>query len=125
MTDKKKESYVCPPKCKSFKIPKDILNEELKIIRKRREAVHCESSDGTQAKVNSEKNDDVQNDSKPDPQDEKSKLKKKLVGLALSGGGIRSATFSLGVLQRLAKEGCLKHVDYLSTVSGADTSEAL
>ncbi|HHT9138944.1 MAG TPA: patatin-like phospholipase family protein [Candidatus Wunengus sp. YC60] len=41
-----------------------------------------------------------------------------LVGLALSGGGIRSATFNLGVLQVLAKRGILKHVDYLSTVSG-------
>ena len=42
----------------------------------------------------------------------------KLVGLALSGGGIRSATFSLGVLQALAKFGLLRQVDYLSTVSG-------
>ena len=41
-----------------------------------------------------------------------------LVGLALSGGGIRSATFSLGVTQALAKHGRLKTVDYLSTVSG-------
>ena len=41
-----------------------------------------------------------------------------LVGLALSGGGIRSATFNLGVLQALAALGRLKHVDYLSTVSG-------
>lgn len=41
-----------------------------------------------------------------------------LVGLALSGGGIRSATFNLGVVQALAKHGILKHVDYLSTVSG-------
>jgi len=41
-----------------------------------------------------------------------------LVGLALSGGGIRSATFNLGVLQVLAKYGVLKRVDYLSTVSG-------
>src|SRR5262245_11063604 len=41
-----------------------------------------------------------------------------LIGLALSGGGIRSATFSLGVMQRLAAAGILKHVDYLSTVSG-------
>jgi predicted acylesterase/phospholipase RssA len=40
------------------------------------------------------------------------------VGLALSGGGIRSATFSLGVLQALAKLDLLRHVDYLSTVSG-------
>ena len=41
-----------------------------------------------------------------------------LVGLALSGGGIRSATFHLGVIQALAKHGLLKTVDYLSTVSG-------
>ena len=41
-----------------------------------------------------------------------------LVGLALSGGGIRSATFSLGVIQGLCKHGLLKRVDYLSTVSG-------
>lgn len=41
-----------------------------------------------------------------------------LFGLALSGGGIRSATFNLGVLQRLAEHGLLNQVDYLSTVSG-------
>jgi hypothetical protein len=41
-----------------------------------------------------------------------------LIGLALSGGGIRSATFALGVLQAMAGRDLLKHVDYLSTVSG-------
>lgn len=40
------------------------------------------------------------------------------VGLALSGGGIRSATFSLGVLRALSRLGILRKVDYLSTVSG-------
>jgi hypothetical protein len=40
------------------------------------------------------------------------------VGLALSGGGIRSATFSLGVVQALARVDALADVDYLSTVSG-------
>lgn len=40
------------------------------------------------------------------------------IGLALSGGGIRSATFSLGVLQALAAEKKLASFDYLSTVSG-------
>lgn len=42
----------------------------------------------------------------------------KLTGLALSGGGIRSATFSLGILQALSRQGFTKHLDYLSTVSG-------
>jgi hypothetical protein len=41
-----------------------------------------------------------------------------LTGIALSGGGIRSATFCLGVLQALAKADLLKRSDYLSTVSG-------
>lgn len=40
------------------------------------------------------------------------------VGLALSGGGIRSATYCLGVLQALAYRRALPQVDYLSTVSG-------
>jgi peptidoglycan hydrolase-like protein with peptidoglycan-binding domain len=42
----------------------------------------------------------------------------RLLGLALSGGGIRSATFSLGILQTLARLGLLRRVDYLSSVSG-------
>jgi hypothetical protein len=41
-----------------------------------------------------------------------------LVGLAFSGGGIRSATFNLGVLQALEAGGLLHEVDYLSSVSG-------
>jgi hypothetical protein len=41
-----------------------------------------------------------------------------LTGLSLSGGGIRSAAFCLGVVQSLAKARLLPHVDYLSTVSG-------
>ena len=48
------------------------------------------------------------------------------VGVALSGGGIRSATFCLGLFQGLAKhkvaekenKNLLGHIDYLSTVSG-------
>ena len=39
-------------------------------------------------------------------------------GLALSGGGIRSATFCLGVVQRLAQAELLGRFDYISTVSG-------
>ncbi|MFC6670587.1 patatin-like phospholipase family protein [Marinobacterium aestuariivivens] len=41
-----------------------------------------------------------------------------LVGLALSGGGIRSATYNLGILQALSRKGLLPQVDYLSSVSG-------
>jgi hypothetical protein len=38
--------------------------------------------------------------------------------LCLSGGGIRSASFALGVLQGLANRGLLNAFDFLSTVSG-------
>ncbi len=39
-------------------------------------------------------------------------------GLALSGGGIRSATFCLGIVETLAKRDLFHQFDYLSTVSG-------
>ena len=40
------------------------------------------------------------------------------IGLCLSGGGIRSATFALGVLKGLARVKLLSKFDYLSSVSG-------
>ena len=45
-------------------------------------------------------------------------LNEKRSALCLSGGGIRSATFALGVLQGLARAGLLTQFHYLSTVSG-------
>ncbi|WP_316227120.1 patatin-like phospholipase family protein [Bradyrhizobium sp. SZCCHNS3052] len=47
------------------------------------------------------------------------------IGLALSGGGIRSATFCLGVVQVLAERGLMKDFDYLSTVSGGGYTGSL
>lgn len=44
--------------------------------------------------------------------------KDNLIGLAFSGGGIRSATVNLGVLQALANRNLIGKFDYLSTVSG-------
>jgi hypothetical protein len=38
--------------------------------------------------------------------------------LCFSGGGMRSATFGLGLIQGLARHGMLRRFDYLSTVSG-------
>ena len=40
------------------------------------------------------------------------------VGVALSGGGVRSATFCLGVFQALANLKLLGEIDYISSVSG-------
>lgn len=41
-----------------------------------------------------------------------------IAALCISGGGIRSATFNLGVMQALAKLGLLDKFDYVSSVSG-------
>ena len=48
----------------------------------------------------------------------RNKTRENLTGLAFSGGGIRSATFNLGIIQSLAGKNLLQKFDYLSTVSG-------
>lgn len=45
-------------------------------------------------------------------------LKADQAALCLSGGGVRSAAFALGVIQSLAAKGLLTRFHYLSTVSG-------
>jgi hypothetical protein len=47
-----------------------------------------------------------------------SRDKGRLSGLCFSGGGIRSATFNLGILQGLASKNLLRRFDYCSSVSG-------
>lgn len=47
------------------------------------------------------------------------------VGMAISGGGIRSASTALGLLQSMYRTGLLRFVDYLSTVSGGTYAGAL
>ncbi|MFM7059150.1 MAG: hypothetical protein ACKO2P_19740 [Planctomycetota bacterium] len=54
-------------------------------------------------------------DSKPGQTQE---LQQDLTGLALSGGGIRSACFGMGVVSALQHTGLFRSIDYLSTVSG-------
>lgn len=41
-----------------------------------------------------------------------------LTALCLSGGGVRSASFALGVIEGLTRRGLVDSLDYLSTVSG-------
>ncbi len=54
----------------------------------------------------------------PGPSAAVSAVPTNLKGLAFSGGGIRSATFHLGMLEALQEMGTLREMDYLSTVSG-------
>ena len=75
----------------------DVKKEELKAIQRRREQAGLA----------------------PDPtQSGASTTPQQLVGVALSGGGIRSACFNLGFLQALVQRKVMRYVDYLSTVSG-------
>src|SRR5450432_1443019 len=46
------------------------------------------------------------------------------VGLALSGGGSRSANFSAACMFELQRIGILQHVDYISSVSGGSLTAA-
>jgi hypothetical protein len=48
----------------------------------------------------------------------RARAKQPRTALCVSGGGIRSATFALGIIQGLASADLLKRFDYLSTVSG-------
>src|SRR5262245_42216223 len=57
-----------------------------------------------------------QEDGKPLP--DADAVASNLIGLAFSGGGIRSATTNLGMAQALSRMGIPRLVDYLSTVSG-------
>lgn len=84
-----------------------VLKEEHKLIRKRRKRI----SDSYPNEFESS-SDAQEGEGGAVPRCEN------LIGLALSGGGIRSATTNIGVLQGLAERGVLRLVDYLSTVSG-------
>ena len=52
------------------------------------------------------------------PEFEYSGTEKLKFGLALSGGGVRSASFSIGALSGLEEAGVLKQIDVISSVSG-------
>jgi hypothetical protein len=90
-----------PPDREEYR--QDLEERELALIKKRRELVRAEPKSGP-----------LPDGTEP----EGGSLPDGTVGLALSGGGIRSATFNLGVLQALARARVLRQVDYLSTVSG-------
>lgn len=73
-----------------------VLNEECRRIHDRRKHVEeLKSVDGSSTQVS-----------------------QNLVGLSFSGGGIRSACFSMGIAQALNSRDFFKAFDYLSTVSG-------
>jgi hypothetical protein len=80
-----------------------VVREELDEIERRRPGTGFQDSSST--------------DARSETLDERA-TRLQLTALCLSGGGIRSAAFCLGVLQSLAKMRLLNEFDYLSTVSG-------
>ncbi|WP_315724805.1 MULTISPECIES: patatin-like phospholipase family protein [unclassified Bradyrhizobium] len=96
LTEKFKVGDLWPFAKKNEPSPQDwasVKKDELNWIRCRRELVGARIKDGDEREL-------------------------QLSALCLSGGGIRSAAFALGVIQALATKRLLKHFDYLSTVSG-------
>ena len=89
----------------------DVLAQELSFIQRRRISQWHEDKD-TSSDGPSDAEEPTSDDPSPKAMDAN------LSGLAISGGGIRSATFALGILQGLAEMKMLRHFDYLSTVSG-------
>jgi len=97
-----------------------VLLGELDALRKRRVAIFPHWKDGestrsggaTAAPPPASGSEAQENSANKQADDFKS------LGVGLSGGGIRSATFNLGILQGLATQGWLPYIDYLSTVSG-------
>ncbi len=97
---------------------KEVVEQEFEYIHKRREhyGIHARQASPPFHQVDQQAAGEGGQAVRP----------KDLAGIALSGGGIRSATFSLGVLQALAEKGgkekeekgVLRRFDYLSTVSG-------
>jgi hypothetical protein len=98
----------------------DVIGEEfIEFIQKRRkrEPRHPYFNPDDGSPVNPKKEAGKEETTGKKKKDDKQKCKT-LIGLALSGGGIRSAATNLGLLQGLSESEVLPLVDYLSTVSG-------
>jgi|GEM_PF-3477343 len=91
----------------------DVLKQELEELKQRREVAGIPEGSSSS---NSE------NEKAPkegaEPSDKNAVDKNSLVGLTLSGGGLRAATFSLGIIQSMRANGLLRYFDYITSVSG-------
>lgn len=113
-----------------------IREGELEVIQKRREAVRQSAANppssepsATQTRVAPDDKTGRQHTNDGSPEltegDHQDSLSNSLVGIALSGGGVRSGAVSLGFLMELSRTGYLRVVDYLSTVSGGGYAGAV
>ena len=86
----------------------EIFHEEIRVINRRRQSSACDA-----VQLVDDGRDDSTGTRIIFP-----RLSDDVIGLSLSGGGVRSAAFCLGALQALHEAKVLRRVDYLSTVSG-------
>ena len=73
--------------------------------------------EGAEAKLLRERRGKIPDAPPPGATDD-TRLPGDALGFGLSGGGVRSATFCLGVFQALAEARLLRRIDFVSTVSG-------
>ena len=86
----------------------EVFGEELDLVSKPRQVVRDNEEANQKNEATADEEDDVYSRAH----------RANLMGLAFSGGGIRSATFNLGILQGMANWNLLGKCHYLSTVSG-------
>ena len=108
-----------PPYANGFS---EVLVDELNLIRRRRKEILREELKRQEKDVeNSGDVLELKADADSDARLTQARLlalDEHLTGISFSGGGIRSGTFAVGLLQGLSSLGLLRRFDYLSTVSG-------
>jgi choline dehydrogenase-like flavoprotein len=101
--------------------PREVRDAERKAICERRSHVTAPDGEENPVRPCPASSDDRQiqpNQGEPEPLIQNDEWVDNVTGLGLSGGGVRSATLNLGVLQALATGHWLRRIDFLSTASG-------
>src|SRR5580700_12177092 len=93
----------------------EVFAQEVDKISQRREKLNSQRPDNQKRQKIDPEQEDQKDDGTPIMRPTPAS---NVIGLSLSGGGIRSAAFCLGALQALDVRGIIQNIDYLSTVSG-------
>jgi hypothetical protein len=96
--------------CKGLVSVKDIESNDLYLLENSSQRLENKNKYFSHEYVQINKRRGISNFSEARPDD--------LVGLSLSGGGIRSSAYQLGLLSGLYKKKGLANIDYISSVSG-------
>lgn len=118
-TDSNTPSVSTPEQLPTFE---SILKKEHNLIRQRRRVAFGAASGQHEIDQPEPGENKATSQAGQTPSDsispEETEQLKDIVGLSLSGGGLRSALFNDGFLRAMSHRGFLRYVDYLSSVSG-------